>query len=186
MEERKNVATINGTPLTLLGTPVQVGQQAPEVTLEEWALVPFKLLGDSSGKIRVISVIPSIDTGLCEMQTLRMSREMEALEQQIAGLDGKLVLFTVSSDIPAAQARWCGKNGVDNVVMLSDHMEMEFGKAYGTWLKELRANERSIFIVDANNVIRHAEYKHEVGHAIDYDKAIAVVKKLLPKLEDNA
>jgi thiol peroxidase len=172
VDERCGEATINGSPLTVAGRKLKPGDAAPDVTLEEWALVPFKLLSDTEGKIRLISVVPCIDTGLCEMQTLRMN-------DVASQFDERVVTITVSSDLPAGQARFCGKSGVDNVLMLSDHMEMGFGSAYGTWLKEMRAEQRSVFVVDRNNVVRHAQYVPEIGHAIDYDAAFSVVRQLL-------
>lgn len=172
MEERINAATINGTPLTALGSQLQAGATAPEVVLREDTLAPFRLLEDTVGKIRLISVVPCLDTGLCEMQTLRISEEVGKLHDQV-------VAISVSVDLPPAQMRWCGKTGVENVTMLSDHMDMSFGAAYGTWLKELRGEQRSVFVVDSNNIIRHAEYVPEVGHAINYEAAFAVVKGLL-------
>lgn len=173
MEKREGSATINGSPLTVLGSPLEPGSEGPEVVLQEWALCPFLLLADTAGKVRLISVVPCLDTGLCEMQTLRVSEEVRKLDTD------KVVAITVSSDLPAAQARWCGRNQVDNVLMLSDHMEMGFGAAYGTWLKEIRSEQRSVFVVDGRNVVRHAEYVPEIGHAIDYDAALAVVRELL-------
>jgi thiol peroxidase len=172
MQERKSEATINGSPLTALGQKLRPGDAAPEVVLQEWALCPFRLLADTAGKIRLISVVPCIDTGLCEMQTLRMN--------EVAGqFDDRVVTITVSTDLPAGQARFCGKAGVDNVIMLSDHMEMGFGSAYGTWLKEIRSEQRSVFVVDSADVVRHAQYVPEIGHAIDYEAAFCVVRQLL-------
>jgi len=172
MEERKNEATINGTPLTVLGTKLQPGNVAPEVTLRDGTLTTFNLIDETAGKIRLISVVPCIDTGLCEMQTLRVNEESSKFGDKVA-------VITVSTDLPESQARFCGRTGVDNVTMLSDHMDMQFGAAYGTWLKELRKEQRSVFVVDSNNVIRHAEYVPEVGHAINYEAALALVKKLI-------
>src|SRR5258708_30886288 len=172
MEERKYEATINGSPLTVLGAKLQTGNTAPEVALQEWALVPFNLLADSAGKIRLVSVVPCVDTGLCEMQTLRIN-------EVAATFDDRVVAITVSADLPAGQARFAGRAGVDNVLMLSDHMDMAFGAAYGTWLKELRNEQRAVFVIDQNNVIRHAQYAPEVGHAIDYEAAFRVVRELL-------
>ena len=179
MEERKQEATINGTPLTVLGSKVSVGAVATDVELLEYVLCPFKLLADTAGKIRVISVVPCIDTGLCEMQTLRISEEARRFNDQV-------VAITISTDVPASLERWCGRTGVDNVLMLSDHLNMNFGAAYGTWLKEMRSEQRSIFVVDANNIVRHAEYVPEVGHAINYEAALAAIRELLAASEPAA
>jgi thiol peroxidase len=178
MYERKNEATINGSPLIVIGRKLTPGEMAPEVSLEEWPLCPFQLLADTAGKIRVISVVPCIDTGLCEMQTIRMNEEAGAFGDRVATI-------TVSADLPAGQARFTGRVGIENLQMLSDHLDMAFGAAYGTWLKELRNEQRSIFVIDANDIIRHAQYVGEVGHAIDYDAAIKVVRALLAEEKDG-
>ena len=172
MQERRNEATINGSPLTVIGATLKPGDVAPEIELQEWALCPFRLLADTPGKIRLVSVVPCVDTGLCEMQTVRVNEEA-------AGFDERVVAITVSSDLPAGQARFAGRSGVDNVLMLSDHMDMAFGAAYGTWLKELRNEQRSIFVIDEDGIVRHAQYVAEVGHAVDYEAAFRVVRELL-------
>ncbi len=180
MNERKNEATINGTPLTALGDHLQPGSLAPEVTLKDGTLTTFNLLSDTADKIRIISVVPCIDTGLCEMQTLRVNEEINRLQTE------EIVAITVSTDLPESQARFCGRAGVENITMLSDHMDMQFGAAYGTWLKELRKEQRSVFVVDKNNVVQHAEYVSEVGHAINYEAVFAVVNALLHESKTKA
>jgi thiol peroxidase len=99
--------------------------------------------------------------------------------------DDRVATITVSSDLPAGQARFTGRAGVDHIQMLSDHMDMAFGAAYGTWLKEMRSEQRAVFVVDAKGIIRHAQYVPEVGHAIDYDAAFEMVRQLLAE-EDVA
>src|SRR5271166_1809686 len=102
MQERKNEATINGSPLTVLGRRLRPGDTAPDVVLQEWALCSFRLLADTPGKIRVVSVVPCIDTGLCEMQTLRVNKEAGTYDERV-------VAVTISADLPAGQARFCGR-----------------------------------------------------------------------------
>ncbi len=172
MQERVGAVTLKGTPLTVLGTPVQVGEQAPEVTLATGMTASARLLADSAGKIRLVSVVPSIDTGICDAQTRRMNEEAARLGEQV-------VVLTVSADLPMAQSRWCGAAGVERVRMLSDHKEMAFGQAYGTWVKELRLNQRAIFIIDAQNTVRYAEYVPEIAQHPDYDGALRALQALL-------
>lgn len=160
------------TPMTLLGTPVAVGEKAREVTLSTSFVDSFKLLGDTAGKVRLISVIPSIDTGVCDLQTRRMNEEAGKLGDNV-------VVLTVSVDLPMAQKRWCGAAGVEHVKMLSDYKEMAFGQAYGTWVKEIRAEQRSMFIIDANDVVRYVEYIPAIGQHPSYDAALAALKDVI-------
>jgi thiol peroxidase len=165
--------TLGGkTTLNVAGSAVSVGDRAPEVSLSDGPLSSFSLLGDSAGKVRLVSVIPSIDTGVCDAQTRRMNEEASSLGDDI-------IVFTVSSDLPAAQARWCGAAGVERVKMLSDHMDMAFGNAYGTAIEDLRLEQRSIFIIDADDTVRYVEYVPKIGQHPDYDGALAALKEIV-------
>lgn len=170
-QERTGVATLKGNPLTLVGPELKVGDQAPDFTLCK-SLGEYVSLNDYAGKVKLISVIPSIDTGVCEAQTRRFN-------EAAAALGDKVVVLTVSADLPFAQARWCGASGVDKVVMLSDYKDNNFGLAYGVYIKEFALDMRSIFIVDENNVIQYVEYLSEMSNHPDYDAAIAAVKQLV-------
>lgn len=170
-QERTGVATLKGNPLTLVGPELKVGDQAPDFTLCK-SLGEYVSLNDYAGKVKLISVTPSIDTGVCEAQTRRFN-------EAAAALGDKVVVLTVSADLPFAQARWCGASGVDKVVMLSDYKDNNFGLAYGVFIKEFALDMRSIFIVDENNVIQYVEYLSEMSNHPDYDAAIAAVKQLV-------
>jgi len=169
-EERTGVATIKGNPLTLIGREVKVGDKAPEFTLNK-DLMSEVHLSNYDGKIKLISVVPSLDTGVCDAQTRRFNLEA-------AKLGDKVVILTVSMDLPFAQARWCGAAGVDQVITLSDYKNASFGTAYGTLIKELRLLMRSIFVVDANNKVTYVEYLGEMTSPPNFDQAIAAVNKL--------
>lgn len=161
--------TLRDQTFTLLGTPVAVGDKAKEVTLTDGMTTTFRLLGDTAGKTRLISVIPSIDTGICDLQTRRMNEEAAKLGENV-------VVLTVSADLPMAQKRWCGAAGVDRVKMLSDHADMAFGDAYGTWVQELRLDQRAMLIVDSNDVVRYVEYVPAIPQHPDYDAALDALK----------
>ena len=161
--------TLRDQTFTLLGTPVAVGDTAKDVTLTDGMTTTFRLLGDTTGKTRLISVIPSIDTGICDLQTRRMNEEA-------AKLGDNVVVLTVSADLPMAQKRWCGAAGVDRVKMLSDHADMAFGDAYGTWVQELRLDQRAMFIVDSKDVVRYVEYVPAIPQHPDYDAALDALK----------
>lgn len=166
-KERANAFDFWG-PRTLLGPELKVGDKAPDFVLsqgkESISSDQFK------GQTMIISVIPSIDTGVCSRQTRRFNEE--ATKQ-----DG-LTVLTVSADLPFAQARWCGAEGIDKVVMGSDYKDMSFGTAYGTHVKELRIDSRAVFVVDTQGIIRHVEYVPVGGQEPDYDAALAVARNL--------
>lgn len=168
--ERKNVVTFKGNPLTLLGEEVKVGMRAPDFEVLANDLSPVKL-GNFDKKIKVISVVPSLDTPICDAQTRKFN-------EAAAGFSTDTVVLTVSMDLPFAQARWCGAAGIKNVVTLSDHKSGSFGVNYGTLISELRLLSRAIFIVDKDNVVRYVEYVPEVASHPDYDKAIENLKKI--------
>lgn len=158
--------------MTVLGAPVAVGDRAREATLSTSFVDSFDLLGDTQGKIRLISVVPSIDTGLCDAQTRRFNEEAASLGDSVA-------VLTVSVDMPMAQKRWCGAAGVERVVMLSDYKDMAFGQAYGTYVQEIRAEQRSVFVIDADDVVHYAEYLPSIGQHPDYEAALTAVRQLV-------
>lgn len=170
-QERTGVATIKGNPLTLLGPELKVGDQAPDFTLNK-DLMTEVTLSDYAGKVKLISVVPSLDTGVCDAQTRRFNDEA-------ANLGDDVVILTVSVDLPFAQARWCGAAGVDRVETLSDYKTNAFGEAYGVLIKELRLDFRAIFVIDANDKIQYVEYLKEMTEHPDYESALAAVKQLV-------
>lgn len=169
--ERKNGVTLGGKPLTVIGPALKAGDKAPDFKLlaNDSSAVTLK---DSNGKYRLISVVTSLDTGICDAQTRRFNEEA-------AKLGNDVVVLTVSADLPTAQKRWCGAAGIDRVITLSDHFDMNFGSAYGTYIKEIRLEQRAIFIVDNQNLIRYVEYVPEVAQHPDYEKALDALKKIL-------
>jgi len=169
MTERSGSVTLKGKPFTLLGPELKVGDKAPDFVAVGRDLKPVTL-ADTKGKIRVFSVVPSLDTPVCDAQTRRFNQE--------AGNLPGVSVYTVSMDLPFAQSRWCAAAGVDKVIMLSDHKEASFGSNYGTLIKELRLDSRAIFVVDENDIIRHIEYVREVATHPSYDAALEATKEL--------
>lgn len=159
--------TFKGNPVTLLGQEVKVGQKAPNFTVLTNDLNSVTL-DDYKGKIRLISVVPSIDTGVCDAQTRRFN-------EAATGLNNAIVL-TISVDLPFAQTRWCAATNIENVLTLSDHRELSFGTAYGVAIKELRLLARAIFVVDTNDEVVYVEYVSEATNHPNYEKAIEAVK----------
>jgi thiol peroxidase len=168
--ERPGGTTFKGNPLTLVGPELQVGQTAPDFELTSGSLQPVNLAATGSG-VRVFSVIPSLDTPVCDAQTKRFNDE--------AGVVPGVEIYTISMDLPFAQNRWCTAMGVDKVKMLSDHKSGNFGEAYGTLIKEWRMESRAIFVVGKDNKIKHVEYVKEVADHPNYDSALAAAKAAL-------
>ena len=152
---------------SLIGPELKVGDKAPDFNLIDSALQPINLAATGNG-VRIFSVVPSLDTPVCDMQTKRFNDE--------SGKLGGVTIYTVSMDLPFAQKRWCGAFGVDHVKMLSDHRDGSFGQAFGTLIKELRIMSRAIFVVDKNNVVRHVEYVKELSEHPNYDAALAAAR----------
>ena len=151
----------------MAGPELKAGDSAPDFTAVDSGLKAFTL-GDTGHNVRIFSVIPSLDTPVCDAQTKRFNEEAAKLE----GVD----ILTFSMDLPFAQKRWCGAFGVDKVKMISDHKDGSFGSAYGTLITPLRIHSRAIFVVDGDNKIVHAEYVPEVANHPNYDAALAAVK----------
>ncbi|WP_078545091.1 thiol peroxidase [Litchfieldia alkalitelluris] len=159
--------TFKSNPVTLLGQEVKVGDSAPNFTVLANDLSPVTL-DDSKGSVRLVSVVPSIDTGVCDAQTRRFNEET-------AGL-GNTKVLTVSMDLPFAQKRWCGANGIENVQTVSDHRDASFGEAYGVLIQELRLLARAVFVIDSNDKVTYVEYVSEATNHPDYEAAISAVK----------
>jgi thiol peroxidase len=158
--------------LDVTGAAIQIGDQAPEVTLHTGFLSTAPLLATTAGKVRLISVVPSIDTSVCDAQTRRMNVEASELGDDV-------VVITVSADLPQAQKRWCGAAGVERVLMLSDYHSLAFGQAYGTAVPDLGVNQRALFVVDADDTVRYVEYVPGIGQHPNYEAALAAVRELL-------
>lgn len=168
MIERTGAITFKGTPLTLLGAPVAVGDKAPDFTVLGNDLSP-KTLVDFKGKVLIISAVPSLDTPVCDVETRRFNQEAAKLGADVA-------VLTISADLPFAQSRWCGAAGIDAVTTLSDHRDMSFGAAYGLIIKELRLLTRAVLVVDKQGVITYLQIVPEVAHEPNYDAVIAAAR----------
>jgi thiol peroxidase len=171
VQERTGVATLGGNPITLLGPEIKVGDQAPDFKVNKDLMTEVSL-ADYAGKVKLISVVPSVDTGTCDAQTRRFNVEADKLGDDV-------VILTISVDLPFAQSRFCGAAGIDKVVTLSDYKNRSFGQAYGVLIKEIQLDQRAIFIVDANDTVRYVEYLTEMKDHPDYDAALSALKELV-------
>jgi len=169
VQERTGAATLEGRPLTLLGPELKVGDWAPDFRVNKDLLTEVSL-ADYQGKIKLISVVPSLDTDVCDAQTRRFN-------QEAANLDDHVVILTISVDLPFAQSRFCSIAGIDKVVALSDYKHRSFGQAYGVLIKELQLDQRAIFIVDEDDTIRYVEYLKEMTSHPDYESALTALKE---------
>jgi thiol peroxidase len=158
---------MKGNPLTLLGPELKPGDKAPDFHVVDGTLSTVDL-SKTGGKVRIVSVVPSLDTPVCDLQTKRFNEEAAKLPN--------VDILTVSMDLPFAQKRWCGAFGIDNVKMLSDHRDASFGMAYGTLVKDMRIECRAIFVLDSGNVIRHVEYVKEIADHPNYEAALSAAR----------
>lgn len=171
---KKNFLTMHGSPLTLVGEESIVGKEAPDFQAVRQDMSTFDFRKDAGKGIRVISAVPSLDTGVCEFQTKKFNEEATALS---VGVE----IITISVDLPFAQKRFCAAEGIDKIQVVSDHKLLDFGMKYGFVIEELRLLSRGVVVVDGNNVIRYVEYVKELSEHPDYEKALEAVKQLIAK-----
>ena len=165
--ERAGATTLMGNPMTLVGPELKVGDKAPDFVALDNGLKPVHL-ADTGHKTRIFSVVPSLDTPVCDMQTKRFNEEA-------AGMND-VDIYTVSMDLPFAQKRFCNAFTLDRVKMLSDHRDASFGASWGTLIKELRIMSRAIFVVGPDDKLKYVEYVPEVSHHPNYEAALAAAR----------
>ncbi len=169
---RTGEITFAGNPMTLRGQAIKSGQQAPNFTALNQDLSPFDFYKDTENRVKVISIAPSIDTGVCSLQTLRFNEEAGKLKDDVQ-------IVTITVDLPFAQKRYCAAEGIENINVVSDHKDLDFGDKYGFVISELRLLTRGIVVVDKDNKVQHVEYVGEVTEHPNYDKALDVIGQLL-------
>jgi len=169
--ERANAFTMRGKGLTLVGPELKAGDRAPDFTVLDQSFSPVNLAA-TGNRVRVFSVVPSLDTSVCSAQTKRFNDEAVKFEDRVA-------FYTFSRDLPFAAKRWCTDAMVDKVTTLADHVDGNFGRAYGTFVKEVGFLSRAVFVVDAGGIIRHAEYVLDMPNQPNYDAVLAALKKLV-------
>jgi len=170
LPERKGVIQRKGMPMTLLGPELKVGQKAPEFTVLDLDIKERKL-SEFNGKFVVISSIPSVDTPMCNLQTLRLNQDAEKLIPDV-------VILTISWDLPFAQKRWCDEKSVSHTLLLSDYRDRTFGKAYGLIIKERMLLARAVIIIDRQGIIRYLHIVKEQFSQPDYDDLLKALQKL--------
>lgn len=161
--------TFAGGSLTVPGTQLQVGDKAPNFSVTKNDLSSISL-SDLSG-IKLLSIAPSLDTGVCQIQTKKFNKE-------VASLTG-VSLMTISLDLPFAQARWCGTEGLENSLTVSDYQNRDFGTKYALLIEELKLLTRAVLVLDKDNNIKYVEYLKEITDEPNYAAAIAAIKSLI-------
>lgn len=170
MKKRNDVIKFAGNAMTLVGSEIKVGDTAPDFTALTPELTPLTL-SSTKGQVRIISVVPSIDTSVCDMQTRWFNEEA-------AKIDG-LTILSISVDLPFAIKKYCATKGIENIKTLSDHKNLDFGLKYGFVIEELRLLARGIVVIDRDDVVRHVEYVPNVSDHPDYAKVMTTVKEYL-------
>ncbi|MCI2424611.1 thiol peroxidase [Candidatus Acetothermia bacterium] len=171
--ERTNIVKFKGNPLTLIGPELKDGDKAPDFKVLDSDLKEVKL-NNFEGKVKVISVTPSLDTRVCDMQARRFNEEAAKLPEDV-------VVINISMDLPFAISRFCTTAEVDKVKAYSDHRDASFGNAYGVLIKKLRLLARSIFVIDKDNIIKYVEIVPEITEQPKYNRVIEIVKDCLLK-----
>ena len=171
MHKDQNKVTFKGNPVTLLGNPIKVGDDAPDFQVLDNGLQTQKL-SDYAGKVRILSVFPSIDTSVCFQQNRKFN-------EKAANLSDDIVILAISNDLPFALNRFCDAEGIDKVVTLSDHKDVDFGTKYGFLIEEMRLLARGLVVVDQNGQVKYVEYVPEIAQEPDYESALNAAKDLV-------
>jgi len=171
MSERSGLVTMGGSPVTLVGDELKVGDKAPDFVAVDNDVKDVRF-SDYKGKVIVISSVPSLDTPVCSLETERFNQEAKKLGDDVK-------VLTISMDLPFAQKRWCAAEGVYNLQTLSDHRDADFGTSYGVLMKESRLLARVLFVIDTEGVIRYIQVVPEITKEPNYDEVLDAVKGLL-------
>jgi len=170
--ERVGLIQLAGKDATIIGGDIQVGQTAPDFSVQAFDWSKVRGLGDTQGKVRVIAAVPSLDTDGCDRETRHFNQEASALGEDI-------VIEVISTDLPYTQKRWCGAAGVDQVMVLSDHMNAEFGEKYGCLIKERRILRRAVFVVDRQDMVAYVAYMPALSVEPNYEEILEASRAAL-------
>jgi len=171
MEKNNSKITSKGNPLTLIGPEIKVNDKAVDFSVVNNNFKEVKL-SDFEGKVKILSLFPSIDTGVC-------SKQAHTFNHEAANLSNDIIILAISNDLPFALTRFCGAEGIDNLITLSDHKNLDFSAKYGFLIEELRLIARGVIVINKNNVVKHVEYVSEITNEPDYQSAISIAKKLI-------
>ena len=170
MTERKREIKLDGEYVTIVGEKIKVGDKAPDFSALRNDESEFKL-SELSGKVKIISMVPSVNTPVCELQTIRFNKEAADLND--------ITVLTISTDKPAVLSKFCGNHGIENTLTLSDSKDFDFGHKYGFRVKDHDILTRGIVVIDKEDTVRYVEYVREITNHPDYEDAIEAAKKLV-------
>jgi thioredoxin-dependent peroxiredoxin len=172
MIERLGILKFHGKDVSVQGKDLQVGQTAPEfhATTQEWENIA--LLENTKGKVRIIVAVLSLETDVCDRETRKFNQEASELSKDIS-------IIVISTDLPFTQKRWCGSAGIDQVLVVSDHHDLEFGERYACLLKEPRILRRAVFVINKKDLLTYVAYMPELGIEPDYKLVLAAAKLTL-------
>jgi thiol peroxidase len=172
MLERKGAVAIGGKEMTVIGADVNVGDKAPTFVAQsqDWNLVD--VLSATKDKVRIIAAVPSLSTSVCDRETRRFNQEAANLSHEIA-------IIVISADLPFTQKNWCGAAGIDQVMVVSDHLNLEFGEKYGCLVKEARLLRRAVFVVDSSGIVRYVDYMPALGVEPNYAAVLEAANECL-------
>jgi thiol peroxidase len=170
--ERYGLIQVGGKDATIIGDDIKIGQSAPEFSVHalDWSQVQG--LADTKNKVRIIASVPSLDTDTCDRETRRFNQEASAMDDDI-------VIMVISTDLPYAQKRWCGAAGIEQLMVLSDHMTAEFGQKYGCLIKERRILRRAVFVIDRSDKVTYAAYMPALGIEPNYQEVLDAARAAL-------
>ncbi len=173
--ERPGAITFKGSPMTLVGPELKVGDHAPDFQLSTTGLTPatWADLSDHGKKAVLMILIPSIDTSVCSLETGKFNRHVANLPAD------KIKVVTISADTPFAQKRWAEQEQITNLEMLSDHKERTFADSYGVRMKELGLLARAIYLIDREGIVRYIQTVPEVASEPDYDAVMKAARDLV-------
>jgi thiol peroxidase len=172
-----STVTFRGTPYEVKGNKLQIGDTLPNATLLLPDLTSIEL-SKYDGSVRLVSTLPSIDTGICDAQIRRFSQETLKLGAMVNSL-------MISADLPFTQKRWLSETQINNVILLSDHRSMEFAKITGTYVADLRLFQRCVMVVNKHNLVVYCEFVNDISHHPDYDAALNALKDVLNTVENH-
>ena len=173
LKEREGVVTAQGNPVTLLGPELQLGQEAPDFTVRRDVAPDSEYtLATDRGKTRILNIVVSLDTAVCDQQGRRFNQEAASLGDDVA-------ILTVSMDLPPAQARWCEAAGIDKVTTASDFYDQSFGLAYGLRIKELGLLARAVIILDPDDIVRYIQIVPELTEPPNFEAALVAAREVI-------
>jgi thiol peroxidase len=170
--ERKGIFKFSGNDVTITGPDIQVGQKAPEFTATDQDWSTFTGLQDTKGKVRIIGSLPSLNTSVCDRETRRFN-------QEATGMDDRIIILTVSMDVPFTLKNWCAAAGVERVTTLSDYKNTDFGQKYGVLIKEHHIFRRAVFVVDQNDKVVYVAYMPTIGDEPNYPDVLKAARLAL-------